>query len=173
MEKSKQIKRAQTLRALHRPPPTLLLPNAWDVMSARIFAAAGYPAIATTSGGVAWALGYADGEKTPWPEVVDATARIVRRFRVPVTADIEAGYGETPDESAAPCREIIASRGGWLQSRRRRRRRRLRSDRGRCGAHPRARREVAQAGRRPSSSTPASISISMTSAMPQRGSMRR
>jgi 2-methylisocitrate lyase-like PEP mutase family enzyme len=76
MEKSEQVKRAQTLRALHRPPPTLLLPNAWDLMSALIFADAGYPAIATTSAGVAWALGYADGEKTPWAEVVDATARI-------------------------------------------------------------------------------------------------
>jgi len=86
MEKSEQIKRAQTLRALHKPPPILLLPNAWDLISARIFADAGYPAIATTSGGVAWALGYADGEKTPWPEVVAATARIAAAVSVPVTA---------------------------------------------------------------------------------------
>jgi 2-methylisocitrate lyase-like PEP mutase family enzyme len=100
MEKSEQVKRAQTLRALHRPPPTLLLPNAWDLMSALIFADAGYPAIATTSAGVAWALGYADGEKTPWAEVVDATARIAAAVSVPVTADIEAGYGQTPDDVA-------------------------------------------------------------------------
>jgi 2-methylisocitrate lyase-like PEP mutase family enzyme len=106
MEKSEQIKRAQTLRALHRPPPILLLPNAWDLMSARIFADAGYPAIATTSGGVAWALGYADGEKTPWPEVVDATARIAAAVAVPVTADIEAGYGKTPDDVARHVVEI-------------------------------------------------------------------
>jgi 2-methylisocitrate lyase-like PEP mutase family enzyme len=106
MEQSEQVKRAQTLRALHRPPPILLLPNAWDLMSARIFADAGYPAIATTSGGVAWALGYADGEKTPWAELVDATARIVAAVSVPVTADIEAGYGATPADVARHVVEI-------------------------------------------------------------------
>jgi 2-methylisocitrate lyase-like PEP mutase family enzyme len=106
MEKSEQIKRAQTLRALHKPPPILLLPNAWDLISARIFADAGYPAIATTSGGVAWALGYADGEKTPWPEVVAATARIAAAVSVPVTADIEAGYGKSPEEVARHVVEI-------------------------------------------------------------------
>jgi 2-methylisocitrate lyase-like PEP mutase family enzyme len=106
MEMSEQVRRAQTLRALHRPPPILLLPNAWDLMSARIFADAGYPAIATTSGGVAWALGYADGEKTPWAEVVDATARITAAVSLPVTADIEAGYGKTPDDVARHVVEI-------------------------------------------------------------------
>jgi 2-methylisocitrate lyase-like PEP mutase family enzyme len=106
MNKSEQVKRAQTLRALHRPP-ILLLPNAWDLMSARIFAGAGYPAIATTSGGVAWALGYADGEKTPWNEVVDATAKIAGAVSVPVTADIEAGYGKTPEEVARHVVEIV------------------------------------------------------------------
>ncbi|HEY1505463.1 MAG TPA: isocitrate lyase/phosphoenolpyruvate mutase family protein [Stellaceae bacterium] len=104
MEKSEQVNRARTLRALHRPPPILLLPNAWDLMSARIFADAGYPAIATTSGGIAWALGYADGEKTPWTEVVDATARIAAAVSVPITADIEAGYGTTP---AAVARHVV------------------------------------------------------------------
>src|SRR5215831_13740979 len=79
-------------------PPLLLLPNAWDAMSARQFEAAGFGAIATTSGGLAWALGFPDGERAPWPEVVAATARIVRVVRVPVTADIEAGYGETPEQ---------------------------------------------------------------------------
>lgn len=106
MEKSEQVKRAQTLRALHRPPPILLLPNAWDLISARIFADAGYPAIATTSGGVAWALGYADGEKTPWSELVDATARIAAAVSVPVTADIEGGYGATPEDVARHVVEI-------------------------------------------------------------------
>ena len=76
-------------------------------MSARVFAAAGFDALATTSGGVAWALGYADGERVPWPELVAATARIVRCAQVPVTADIEAGYGETPVEVATNVREII------------------------------------------------------------------
>ena len=70
-------------------------------MSARQFEAAGFGAIATTSGGLAWALGFPDGERAPWQEVVAATARIVRAVRVPVTADIEAGYGETPDRRLA------------------------------------------------------------------------
>ena len=76
-------------------------------MSARLFEAAGFPAIATTSGGIAWALGHADGEKTPWHEVVEATARIVRTVRVPVTADIEAGYGASPDDVRKSVTEII------------------------------------------------------------------
>jgi 2-methylisocitrate lyase-like PEP mutase family enzyme len=76
-------------------------------MSARLFVAAGFDALATTSGGVAWALGYPDGEQAPWSEVVAATARIVRSAQVPVTADIEAGYGETPSEVAANVAEII------------------------------------------------------------------
>jgi len=109
MEQSEQVKRAHALRALHRPPPILLLPNAWDLMSARIFADAGYPAIATTSGGVAWALGYADGEKTPWADVVKATAGIAAAVSVPVTADIEAGYGQTPNAVARHVVEIAQS----------------------------------------------------------------
>jgi 2-methylisocitrate lyase-like PEP mutase family enzyme len=87
----------------------LVLPNAWDAMSARVFVAAGFDAIATTSGGVAWSLGYADGEQTPWEEVVAATARIVRAARVPVTADIEAGYGETADAVMRSVAQIIGA----------------------------------------------------------------
>ena len=66
MTRDKQKHLADAFRAMHRGP-LLLLPNAWDAMSARQFEAAGFAAIATTSGGVAWALGYADGEKSPWP----------------------------------------------------------------------------------------------------------
>lgn len=106
MDKNEQRRRAETFRKLHRAPPTLLLPNAWDAVSAGIFAKAGYSAIATTSGGVAWALGFGDGEQTPWPEVVAATARIVAAVDLPVTADIEAGYGETPDAVARHVVEI-------------------------------------------------------------------
>jgi len=102
-----QIEHAEAFRARHRRGPPLLLPNAWDGASARIFAAQGFEAIATTSAGLAWALGYADGEKAPWDEVVAATARIVRAARGPVTADIEAGYAETPSALAAHIAEII------------------------------------------------------------------
>jgi 2-methylisocitrate lyase-like PEP mutase family enzyme len=107
MDPAQQVQQAEIFRAKHRGPPLLLLPNAWDAMSARIFVAAGFEAVATTSGGVAWALGYADGEQTPWAEVVAATARIVRAARVPVTADIEAGYGETPDAVMNSVAEMI------------------------------------------------------------------
>src|SRR5258708_32742485 len=96
MNRAEQAQQAELFRNKHRGPRLLLLPNAWDAMSARVFAAAGFDAIATTSGGLAWSLGYADGEQAPWSEVVAATARIVRVAQVPVTADIEAGDGETP-----------------------------------------------------------------------------
>ena len=102
-------KLAETFRQLHRAPPILLLPNAWDPMSARIFEAAGFPAAATTSGGLAWALGYQDGEKTPWPEVVAATRRIAEAVRVPLTADIEAGYGDTSEAVARSVTDIIGA----------------------------------------------------------------
>ena len=69
--------------------------------------AAGFGAVATTSGGVAWSLGFPDGESAPWPEVVAATERMVRAVRVPVTADIEAGYGETPDQVGQRITEIL------------------------------------------------------------------
>jgi 2-methylisocitrate lyase-like PEP mutase family enzyme len=104
-----QQRLAENFRKLHRTPPILLLPNAWDPMSARIFEASGFPAAATTSGGLAWALGYQDGEKTPWPEVVAATRRIAEAVSVPLTADIEAGYGETPDQVARSVSEIIGA----------------------------------------------------------------
>jgi 2-methylisocitrate lyase-like PEP mutase family enzyme len=109
MNRTEQAQQAELFRNKHRGPGLLLLPNAWDAMSARVFAAAGFDAIATTSGGVAWSLGYADGEQAPWIEVVAATARIVRAVRVPVTADIEAGYGETPDAVMRSVSEIIGA----------------------------------------------------------------
>lgn len=109
MNTSQQRQLAENFHKLHRAPPILLLPNAWDPMSARIFEAAGFPAVATTSGGLAWALGYQDGEKAPWPEVVAATRRIAEAVRVPLTADIETGYGETPDQVARSIAEIIGA----------------------------------------------------------------
>lgn len=109
MNTSEQRKLAEDFRKLHRAPPILLLPNSWDPMSARIFEAAGFPAAATTSGGLAWALGYQDGEKAPWPEVVAATHRIAEAIRVPLTADIETGYGATPDALARSVTDIIGA----------------------------------------------------------------
>lgn len=107
MDRAQQTELAKSFLARHRAPPILLLPNVWDAMSARIFVAAGFEAVATTSGGVAWALGYPDGERVPWTELLAATNRIVRAAQVPVTADIEAGYGAGPAEVAGHVSEII------------------------------------------------------------------
>jgi 2-methylisocitrate lyase-like PEP mutase family enzyme len=89
------------LRDLHHADEPLLLPNAWDAASARRFAALGAEAIATTSGGVARALGFDDGQRTPIEEMLAAVARIVAAVELPVTADMERGYGLEPSELAA------------------------------------------------------------------------
>jgi 2-methylisocitrate lyase-like PEP mutase family enzyme len=107
MDKAEQARKAEAFRALHRGPPLLLMANAWDAVTARIFEAEGFAAVATTSGGVSWAIGYADGEAAPWGEVVEQTARIARAVNVPVTADIEAGFGATPEAVAASIGDII------------------------------------------------------------------
>jgi 2-methylisocitrate lyase-like PEP mutase family enzyme len=91
---------AAELRALHVPGDPLVLPNAWDAATAQVVAEAGFPAVATTSSGVAEALGYEDGEHTPAEEMLAAVARIVRVLTVPLTADMEAGYGIEPAELA-------------------------------------------------------------------------
>ena len=89
---------AETLRRLHQDRPRVL-PNVWDAASARAYADAGFPALATSSGAVAASLGYEDHEQAPVEEVLGAVARIVRAVEVPVTADFEAGYGLSPTET--------------------------------------------------------------------------
>jgi 2-methylisocitrate lyase-like PEP mutase family enzyme len=93
--------RCDVLRSLHRPGAPLLLPNAWDVATARAVVAAGFPVVATTSAGVAAALGYDDHEGAPGDEMLAAAARIARHVEVPVTVDAEAGYGMEPAELVA------------------------------------------------------------------------
>ncbi len=102
-----QRERAARFLALHQGPGILLLCNAWDAASARVVEAAGFPAIATTSAGVANSLGFPDGEAAPFAEVVAAVGRIVAAVRVPVSADIEAGFGQMPEETARSCRAIV------------------------------------------------------------------
>lgn len=98
---------AHAFRALHHTGKVLLLPNIWDVASARMIEEAGFPAIATTSAGIAFSLGYPDGQKIPRHEMLARVARIARAVRVPVTADVEAGYGERPEDAAQTAREVI------------------------------------------------------------------
>ncbi|HEY4842730.1 MAG TPA: isocitrate lyase/phosphoenolpyruvate mutase family protein [Terriglobales bacterium] len=99
--------RAMQFRQLHRGPSVLILPNAWDVASARIFEDAGFPAIATTSAGIAYSLGYADGQHIPREEMMARIGRIARAVHVPVTADIEAGYGSNVKDVARTTCELI------------------------------------------------------------------
>src|SRR6201985_1952657 len=96
--------RCDLLRELHRPGTPLLLPNVWDVTTARAVVAAGFPVVATTSGGVAGTLGYEDHEGAPGDEMLDAAARITSAVDVPVSVDAEAGYGMGPAEVAAALR---------------------------------------------------------------------
>jgi 2-methylisocitrate lyase-like PEP mutase family enzyme len=91
---------ASALRAMHAGPRPLVLPNVWDPVSARAYAEAGFGALATSSSAVAATLGYADGE-TPAAEMLPAVARIATSVSVPVTADVEAGYGLAPAELVA------------------------------------------------------------------------
>jgi 2-methylisocitrate lyase-like PEP mutase family enzyme len=99
--------KADLFRTLHSGAEVLLLPNAWDVASARILEESGFPAIATTSAGIAFSLGYPDGERIPKEEMFAAVARIASAVEVPVTADVEAGYGNRPEDAARTARAVI------------------------------------------------------------------
>ena len=109
MSAETQRQKAERLRRLHRGEAVLVLPNAWDASSARIFEKCGFPAVATTSAGVAWALGYPDGERLGRDEAAEATARMAAAVSVPVTADVEAGYGAAPEAAAETARAVIAA----------------------------------------------------------------
>src|SRR5260370_28017992 len=102
-----QKNKAVQFRQLHSGPNILVLPNAWDAASARIFEQAGFPAIATTSSGVAASLGYPDGQRMSRDMMVEATARIVKAVNCPVSADTEAGYGDTTEDELQTIKDII------------------------------------------------------------------
>ena len=99
----------ERLRSLHRAGTPLLLPNVWDAATARAVVAAGFPVVATTSWGVAAALGYDDHEGAPAAEMFAAAARISRCVDVPVTVDAEAGYGMEPAALVAALRDAGAA----------------------------------------------------------------
>jgi 2-methylisocitrate lyase-like PEP mutase family enzyme len=105
--KKTQVELGNQFFKLHQEPNILVLPNAWDVASARIFEKAGFAAIGTSSAGVAFSLGYPDGEKISREEMLGVVRRIARAANVPVTADVEAGYGTTPEEVAETARAAI------------------------------------------------------------------
>lgn len=104
-----QQDKAVEFRRLHTEARPLVLPNAWDAASARIFEDAGFRAIGTTSAGVAASLGYADGQHISREEMLEAVRRIASAVAVPVSADIEAGYGDRAEDIFKTIHGVIAS----------------------------------------------------------------
>ena len=109
MDIRRQAEKAEHLRKLHHGPRILLLPNAWDVVSARILEESGSSAIATSSAAVAFSLGYPDGQRISRGEMLEVAARIARAVEIPVTADLEAGYGITVGDMVETVKAAIAA----------------------------------------------------------------
>jgi len=109
MNQTIQIAKAETFRKLHDGSKLLVLPNAWDVASARLYESAGFSAIATTSAGVAWALGYPDGEHISRETMLQTVRRIASQVSLPVTADMVAGFGPRPEDTAETVQGVIAA----------------------------------------------------------------
>ncbi|MBX9245939.1 isocitrate lyase/phosphoenolpyruvate mutase family protein [Actinotalea ferrariae] len=105
----RQVERAERLRSLHRPGDPLVLVNVWDAASARVVADAGATAIATASWGVSAAAGVPDGEGLSRSEALAAASRVVRAVDLPVTVDLEAGYGSTPDDVAETVELLVGT----------------------------------------------------------------
>ena len=104
-----QKEKAKVFLALHSGRNPLVLPNVWDVASARIVEEAGFSAIATSSAGVAFALGYPDGQKINRDRMMAVVARIAQAVRVPVSADVESAYGNDPEDAAETARAVITA----------------------------------------------------------------
>ena len=99
--------KAAAFRVLHSGREILLLPNVWDVASARLIEESGFKAAATSSAGIAFSLGYPDGQRISREQMLAVIARIAKAVRVPVTADVEAGYGKTPEDAGRTARAVV------------------------------------------------------------------
>ena len=107
MEQQIQIALAKQFQAMHHTSEMLILPNAWDAGSAVIFKKAGFSAVGTTSAGIAYTLGYPDGENIALSELIDMERNILRRIGVPLSVDVEAGYGATVAQVVESVRSVI------------------------------------------------------------------
>ena len=107
MTQTTLAQKAERLLRLHQGPRILVLTNVWDVASARIVENAGFEAIATSSAAVANSLGYPDGERISRREMLQMVRRIASKVSVPVSADLEAGYGDGPEAMTDTARELI------------------------------------------------------------------
>jgi len=104
-----QQQNAERFRDLHTPSEILVLPNAWDVASAKLFAQAGLQAIGTTSAGIAYSLGYIEPQRISRTEMIEVVRRIVLAVALPVSADMEAGYADTPEGVAETVKAVIGA----------------------------------------------------------------
>jgi 2-methylisocitrate lyase-like PEP mutase family enzyme len=109
IDNSTQKHKAQNLLTLHRQAPLLVLPNVWNPIGARVLQAQGYPAVATASAAISASLGYQDGEKLKRSTLIDLIGRIAHSVDVPVSADIEAGYGRSTHDLDETINEVIDS----------------------------------------------------------------
>jgi 2-methylisocitrate lyase-like PEP mutase family enzyme len=108
MSTEAQKAKTDAFRDLHQGK-ILILPNAWDVASARIVEQAGFKAIATTSAGIAFTLGYPDGQRISREEMLAVVGRIATGVDLPVTADVEAAYGDRPEDAARTARDVLTA----------------------------------------------------------------
>lgn len=97
----------KTFAALHTAPKLFLLPNAWDAESAAIFQESGYPAVGTSSAAMAASLGYPDGEEMPFADYLVIIKRMAASVSIPLTIDLEMGYGKTNEEVYANVRKLV------------------------------------------------------------------
>ncbi|MCM3530244.1 isocitrate lyase/phosphoenolpyruvate mutase family protein [Cytobacillus oceanisediminis] len=109
MSSKEQSLKAKTFHRLHQQSSTFVLPNAWDVISAKMFEECGFKAIGTTSAGIAASLGYLDGQSIPLNKMVETIENIAKSVNVPVSADIEAGYGQTVEEVLETVKAVAAA----------------------------------------------------------------
>ena len=107
MNVERQKEKADRLLGLHHEPKLLVLPNIWDPLGAGLLQELGFPAVATASAAVAYSLGYDDGQRITFDAMLEVIARIAEAVEVPLTADIESGYAESPDDLAANVRRVL------------------------------------------------------------------
>ncbi len=107
MDRNKQIELAKQFTAMHKSDNMLLLPNAWNAGTAKVFEKEGYKAVATTSAGIAFSLGYSDGEQIDIDDLCTVVKQITEKITVPLSVDIERGYGITTEELCNSVTKII------------------------------------------------------------------
>ncbi|GGJ58832.1 isocitrate lyase/PEP mutase family protein [Virgibacillus salexigens] len=109
MDQNHRSLKMSNFHHLHQQSSSFVLPNAWDAISAKMFEESGFEAIGTTSAGIAASLGYKDGGNIPLEKMIEVIQLITSSVNVPVSADIEAGYGETIKEVLETVEKIIAT----------------------------------------------------------------